>query len=48
VALPRFLCDKQAIAGALAVGTLILLAVYRELRPSDQDYSSVLQNPMFK
>lgn len=49
VALRRFSRDKQAIAGATVICTLLLLAVFAPLvvdyDPLHQDYSSVLQNP---
>lgn len=50
VVVRRFLRDKQAIAGALVVGTLILLALLAPYIVSydpilHQDYNSVLQNP---
>jgi ABC-type dipeptide/oligopeptide/nickel transport system permease subunit len=50
VAARRLLRDKQAVAGALVVGTLILLALFAPLIVSydpilHQDYNAVLQNP---
>lgn len=49
VALRRFRRDKQAIAGALIIGTLILLALFAPFivsyDPLHQDYSAVLQSP---
>lgn len=49
VALRRFWRDKQALTGALIIGTLMLLAIFAPFisgyDPLHQDYSAVLQNP---